>query len=248
MNEEKILDIGLEIGKMLLESGAEIYRVEDTMNRVCSSYSKAKKVDSYVMATGIILSMEINGKKVSKVCRVKNRSVNLEIIERINSLSRDIEKNEYSIQEVEDKLKEIADKPKFPEWKMILFGGIGAGAFAMFFNGTLLEIILSFAIGIVVRLIILLLSQIKMNDFLNNFIASSVIGFLSYVFGEFLNVNINTLIISGIMLLIPGLAITNAIRDSMTGDYLSSMARGMEALLTGCAIALGVGIVLGMVM
>ncbi len=248
MNEEKILDIGLEVGKLLLESGAEIYRVEETMNRVCSSYSKVGNVDSYVMATGIILSMEIDGKTISKVCRVKKRSVNLECIERINSLSRELQYTDYTLEEVEQKLKEIKEKPTFKEWMMILFGGIGAGAFAMFFNGNGTEIACSILIGMLVRCIVLLLRQMKINDFLYNVLASSMIGFSSYWFSTLFNVRMETLIISGIMLLIPGLAITNAIRDSMAGDYLSALVRAMEALFTGCAIALGVGLALRMVM
>lgn len=248
MNEQRILEIGLEIGKMLLESGAEVYRVEDTMNRVCSSFLEVKNVDSYVMSTGIVLSMEIDGKTVSRVCRVKNRSINLECIERVNGLSRELQTKKYTLDEIEEKLEDIKNKPKFPNWMLIVFGAIGASAFAMFFQGGIKEIIISFVIGFVVRLCLLLFTYIDMNDVLKNIISSTVIGILSYAFSQWSHANMDILIISGIMLLIPGLAITNAIRDTMSGDYISGLSRGMEALMTACSIAIGVGVVLGVVM
>lgn len=248
MEVEKLLDVGIRAGRMLLESGAEVYRVEETMIRICTGLACTDEVDSYVTSTGIMLSIGYNGQVFSKISRIKNRNVNLHCVARINALSRNIQIQDYSLEEVEQQLNKIEKEPKYSVWMTTLFGGIGAAGFALFFDGGMLEIVISFAIGILIRLLVSLLSMMKMNDFINNVIASMLLAILSIFFKKvFLVIDINIIVISGIMLLIPGLAFTNAIRDTIAGDYLSGVSRVMETLVCACAIALGVMVVFSVV-
>ena len=248
MEIEKLLDVGIRAGRMLLESGAEVYRVEETMIRICTGLACTDEVDSYVTSTGIMLSIGYNGQVFSKISRIKNRNVNLHCVARINALSRNIQIQDYSLEEVEQQLNKIEKEPKYSVWMTTLFGGIGAAGFALFFDGGRLEIVISFVIGILIRLLVSLLSMMKMNDFINNVIASMLLAILS-IFSKkvFLVIDVNVVVISGIMLLIPGLAFTNAIRDTIAGDYLSGVSRVMETLVCACAIALGVMVVFSVV-
>ena len=248
MEIEKLLDVGIRAGRMLLESGAEVYRVEETMIRICTGLACTDEVDSYVTSTGIMLSIGYNGQVFSKISRIKNRNVNLHCVARTNALSRNIQIQDYSLEEVEQQLNKIEKEPKYSVWMTTLFGGIGAAGFALFFDGGMLEIVISFAIGILIRLLVSLLSMMKMNDFINNVIASMLLAILS-IFSKkvFLVIDVNVVVISGIMLLIPGLAFTNAIRDTIAGDYLSGVSRVMETLVCACAIALGVMVVFSVV-
>lgn len=248
MEVEKLLDVGIRAGRMLLESGAEVYRVEETMIRICTGLACTDEVDSYVTSTGIMLSIGYNGQVFSKISRIKNRNVNLHCVARINALSRNIQIQDYSLEEVEQQLNKIEKEPKYSVWMTTLFGGIGAAGFALFFDGGMLEIVISFAIGILIRLLVSLLSMMKMNDFINNVLASMLLAILSIFFKKvFLVIDVNVVVISGIMLLIPGLAFTNAIRDTIAGDYLSGVSRVMETLVCACAIALGVMVVFSVV-
>lgn len=248
MEIERLLDVGIRAGRMLLESGAEVYRVEETMIRICTGLACTDEVDSYVTSTGIMLSIGYNGQVFSKISRIKNRNVNLHCVARINALSRNIQIQDYSLEEVEQQLNKIEKEPKYSVWMTTLFGGIGAAGFALFFDGGMLEIVISFAIGILIRLLVSLLSMMKMNDFINNVLASMLLAILSIFFKKvFLVIDVNVVVISGIMLLIPGLAFTNAIRDTIAGDYLSGVSRVMETLVCACAIALGVMVVFSVV-
>lgn len=240
-----MLDIGIRAGKLLMESGAEVYRVEDTMIRLCKACKDVELAESFVMATGIVLTIQMQGQSYTRVCRVQSRSTNLECIEEVNALSRLVQNEDLSMEEVEKRLDEISKKPTYPDWMNVLFGAIGAASFAMFFNGNIYEIGFSFIIGFVIRWIMIGLNKLEMNSFINNVILAGVVSLLSIVFHHYcLLAQTDTMVISGIMLLIPGLAITNAIRDTMSGDYLSASARAMEAVLSACAIALGAGLVL----
>ena len=110
---------------------------------------------------------------------------------------------DYSLEEVEQQLNKIEKEPKYSVWMTTLFGGIGAAGFALFFDGGMLEAVISFAIGILIRLLVSLLSMMKMNDFINNVIASMLLAILS-IFSKkvFLVIDVNVVVISGIMLLI----------------------------------------------
>lgn len=48
-------------------------------------------------------------------------------------------------------------------------------------------------------------------------------------------------IVGSIMPLLPGVALTNGIRDFISGDLISGVSRVSEALLTAIAIAVGIG-------
>jgi uncharacterized membrane protein YjjP (DUF1212 family) len=54
MNVREVTDIAVKAGEILLTSGAEIYRVEDTINRICEAYNI--KCESFVLPTGIFVS------------------------------------------------------------------------------------------------------------------------------------------------------------------------------------------------
>lgn len=116
MNVEKLLNVVVRAGKMLIESGAEIYRVEETMIRLCQSYPDVQIADSFVTGTGIMLSIMVDGKTSTRIGRVRSKSVDLNLIDMINSLSRRVSQDPISVEELEKKLIESKEK------KDILFG------------------------------------------------------------------------------------------------------------------------------
>ena len=245
MNTEKLLKLIMKIGRLLMESGAEVYRIEDTMVRVCHSIPEVEEAHSYVTATGIMLSMTIEGKTRTRIERVRSRDVNLQMIDEINSLSRDCCANHYSIEQIEKKLHEIERGKRFSFWETTIWGAMGAMGFAMFFDGNFYEMMASFVIGFFVRCFGSALGKLNMNSFFNNLLGAMLIAWMSGVIHNIWPyIDMGIMVKSSIMLLVPGLAITNAIRDTMSGDYLSGVARAIEAFLCASAIAVGAGLIL----
>jgi uncharacterized membrane protein YjjP (DUF1212 family) len=142
-------------------------------------------------------------------------------------------------------LDEIEKSPTYPLWMNILCGGLGALGFCIFFGGNWQELLASFFIGLVIRTMFLLMSDTPMNSILINIAASFTAALLAVFVHHFVpEAQTSNMVISSIMLLAPGLAMTNAIRDTVSGDYVAGLARGLEAFLTATAIAIGCGIVL----
>ncbi len=245
MDADKLLETIAYAGKLLIESGAEIYRVEETMVKMSRSFPEVEDAQSFVLPTGIMLSLTIQNKTVTKILRVHIRNVDLHCIDRINFISRDSLKHSYTLSQLSKALKDIADEQRYSFFVTMMFGALGASGFALFFEGTWLEAGCTFFIGIVIKCVTWLMERIQINAFLTHALAAACAASCSFLLQLcYPHVNIDILIISSIMLLVPGLAITNAIRDTVAGDYLSGVARGVEAFLVAVAIALGVGFII----
>ncbi|WP_226668958.1 threonine/serine exporter family protein [Metabacillus litoralis] len=244
-NENEIFDI-MEVcllaGKIMLRSGAETYRVEDTMMRIGSAYG-VEQSHSYVTPTGIIFS--VSSKTPTQLVRIEDRSTDLQKVEKVNSISREISNGELSVEEAYKQLKVIEQAAHaYPIWVQIAAASISSGCFLIMFNGgwsDFLPAVIAAGIGFSSLIYIHRLVEIK---FFAEFLASFVIGLLAVLM---VTLNIGTeldkIIIGSVMPLVPGLLITNAVRDLMAGHLVSGISKGAEAFLTAFAIGAGVAVV-----
>lgn len=242
MNPEKILNTSSRAGRLLLESGAEIYRVEETIIRILEHY-QTEEASSFVTPSGIFVSFVHDGSNYSKVVRVKGSSLNLERINRINDLSRRCCSHDMSIDEVNAELNIIDQEQVYPIPLRYLASAMIAFCFTLYFNGSLNDAGSAFVIGLIVRAAANFFEQRKINAFVTITIESSIIALAALCFERIsFCMSKDAVIIGSLMLLVPGLSITNAIRDSISGDLLSGVTRGIEACLIAVALALGAGI------
>lgn len=242
---KKLLLLASLAGKIMLKNGAETYRVEDTIERICKSRMNIKYADAFVTPTGIFVSLEYKGEMMTYLIRVKNIKIDLNKIDLVNQFSREFVDSTMSPSEGIVRLKEINKIKNYSPKTKVLFGSLACAFFTLLFGGTFMDFLSTYMISLIVLIIISEIDKFKMTFFLNNFIGAALASFLSLVstiigFGE----NMDIIIIGSIMALVPGVAITNAIRDTISGDFLSGLSRGMEAIFSALAIAFGVGFIL----
>lgn len=244
MNINEILEVANYAGKIMLQSGAEAYRVEETMNRICISLG-VESASSFATPTVIISSVSHNGAIKSLVERISNRSVDLQKIHKVNDLARNINRDNITLEELKKSLKEIEEEKRYSNKTTILFSAIGAFGFVFLFGGSLRDAIAAFFIGLAVKYISIKCDNIGINSFFNTSISAGILALLAIISIKINLANdMDKVIIGSIMLLVPGLAITNAIRDTVAGDLVSGLARGAEAFLIAIAVAVGTGVVL----
>ncbi len=243
MKTGELMEIALKAGEILLRSGAEIYRVEDTVRWICKSFDSA--CESFVLPTGIFVSLKDNTGlvPVTSVKRISQRTVDLHRIDRVNRFSRKLHQKPLSYREAMEELKDIEEeKPhSFPARWMI--AGIASFVFTMLFQGSFYEGLASFFIGLVIFYARELLSRTGLFQFFELFVSGLLAGTLAVLsvllFPEF---HLFRIIIGSIMIFLPGVAITNSIRDALYGDIVASISRLGEALFTAAALGAGVGI------
>lgn len=237
-----LMNLSLYTGALLIQNGAESYRAEDTIERICKSVSNISNVSAYALPSAIFISMEFEGETLSNFRKITISDTNLYKIDRVNSFSRDFVSHDLSIKEAYDRLFEI-DGTEENSKKIYFGGGIAASFFSVLFGGDVKDFAASFFIGILISLVLEKLSYLKLSFFINNIICAFITSILAIICVYFgLGSNIDMIIIGVIMLLVPGVAITNSVRDIMSGEFITGAITMIKAFFIALAIAFGVGV------
>ncbi len=246
MEHRSLLRIALLAGEIMLRNGAETYRVEDTINRILKSYD-FEVIESFVTPTGIFVTVaDSSMEMITLIKRVQKRATHLEKVALVNDLSRRFVTGNLSIPQALQELQEINKKPSYPPCLMILSIGLAAAFFTVVFGGHWQDFIISGLIGMIWATLQMYLHHKEVSNFFVNLVGGACIGCIGILFTEIipLGQNLDPIIIGSIMPLVPGVAITNAIRDTIQGDLVAGNSRASEAFLIAISIATGVGIVL----
>lgn len=244
---KQILDVALTAGTIILINGAEIYRTEDTITRICQAYGM-KFVQSIVTPTGIFLSID-DGDSVSEtvVRRIHRRGLDLDKICRINEFSRRLQNNPLDYIVAMQELEQISSgKNEFSLTLGILLSSLGASMIVILLQGSYINIIPAFFAALVAQLIIEKIVFLKEVNFVPQMIAGFIgasISLLGFRLG--LGDSLSIIIVSSILPFVPGVSLTNSIRDAINGDLISANSRGMEAILIAISLAIGVAAALG---
>lgn len=243
----EVMDLACRTGKLLLENGAEIYRVEQTINYICGTH-QMNECESFATPTSIIVSFTDNhGRVHSRMRRITARSVDLDKISRINSLSRKLAKNELSLEQAVEALGVIEAAKPYPFSMLLLASAVGTGAFTIMFGGVFSDFICGIVIGALLRLITYGLSKIGAGAFAVNLAAGAVAALLGWAAGQLgAGTQWWVLTLSALMLMVPGLLFTNALRDIAAGDLISGISRTTEASCIAAALACGAAVMIGL--
>ncbi len=239
MKYARLLSATLTIGEKMLCSGAEVSRVEDSIVRICSAYG-ASRVDVFTITSSIVLSADFEGKTYTQTRRITSYRTDFDMLDKLNSLSRYICTSIPCEDYIEKKTSEILSKKDYPKYIRLLFWAITAGSFTVFFGGRITDGIISTIIGLILMLCVEFVEKMGINKVFSNLFSSFFLTALSYLsvyacIGE----SADKIIIGNIMLLIPGLALTNSLRDLIGGDIMSGVLRFCEACLVAIGIAAG---------
>ncbi len=245
---KQVVDFALEAGRILLKNGGEIFRVEETITRICQHFG-VEHVDIFTLSHGIFVSAENEtGDVYTRVKHIPLSGAHLGIVAEVNELSRQIAEGKVTICEAKGRLEKIERTPPSRARFQVLGAGIGAACFGYLMGATLTESVVTFFIGCLVYLWVLLAKRCQLSKIVIN-IAGGILLTLCAIFATHLStadmvLGLQGMIIGAIMPLIPGMAFTNAIRDIADSDFLSGTVRMMDALMVFVYIAVGVGIVL----
>jgi uncharacterized membrane protein YjjP (DUF1212 family) len=246
--QKKVLILALYAGELMMKSGAEVYRVEDTIIRICKA-CRIDYVECFATTTGITLSLDKGGDNSDMhtfVKTIKGISTDLERISMINKFSREFTTTDMSVDDGLDRLRAIAAAPTF-SLPLRLLGAALVGAFMCpYYGGGLPDMCMSAGAACVGYMIFVGVNRLKLAGFIRVFI--SCLGCAMVVLalaGIYPWHNTTAMIISSVTIFMPGVAITNAARDLLSGDMLAGVARATDAAITAAAISGGAGIIAG---
>ncbi len=246
MDYNILLDISAEIGYRLAMAGAETYRVEESISRTLAAYGINGEV--FVIPNCLHVSiMTDDGTSMTRMRRIGQHGNDLDTVEKYNSLSRRIcaeKPDPILIQAMLDETHDSCIRYRLP--MTLLAHALGAAGFTVFFGGTLLDTLWSAVCGVLIGLVNHLFAKRRVNTFFTTIASAFIMALTAYsAAGLGLARNPDTIIIGAIMLLVPGLLFTNAMRDFIFGDTNSGTNRIVQVLLIATAIGLGTGVAWG---
>ncbi|WP_127584156.1 threonine/serine exporter family protein [Paenibacillus koleovorans] len=231
-------------GKIILENGGETHRVEDTMTRVATAFGLPNS-HSYVTPTVIIFSID-GPEQITRLIRISDRSTNLMRVSEVNAVSRRISQGELTVAEAYALLEQIERTDSgYAKRVRILTAALLSACFLIMFGGVWADFIPALAAGGAGYACSIYLHRVVPIKFFAEFLSALVIGAIAILAIKLgLGQDLDTIIVGSVMPLVPGLLITNAVRDLMAGHFVSGLSKGAEALLTAFAIGAGVAFVL----
>lgn len=236
----QFLDTLMRMAEAMQDSGAEVYRTEDTINRIGRAYG-AEETDVFAITSNIVTTVRMPGEKpLTQSRRLKSSGGNDFLrLERLNALSRRACMHPMDMDEFNKAIDDINGAAK-DDRLMILGCVLTAGCFAMFYGGSVVDGIISAVIGVIIYTMQKYLAPMCLNKLAFQLCASFAAGLLAYTAGRLLPGTLpDKIAIGDIMLLVPGVMFTNSIRDMLLGDTLSGILRLIEALLLAAMMTVG---------
>ena len=232
------MNLAYEAGSILLENGAEISRVEDTIQRIAQHYG-VDDVNVFVLSNGIMATS--NEYARTKFIPIKGSS--LDKVVAVNQLSRDISQGRCDLNMLEQRLKEIRAMKNKPAWEQIIAAALGSAAFCIIFGGGFFDSVIATIAGMILWIFMLLVGKHHLSRIISTVLGGLLASFLCIsTFRLGLGTHLSNMIIGAVIPLIPGVAFTNGIRDLANEDYIAGVTRLLDALLTFFCIALGVAL------
>jgi len=242
MDYNTLLELTADLGYRLAMNGAETFRIEESVRRILAAYDIESEV--FAIPNCITVSIETHeGKPMTRMRRIGFHGNDLDTVEKYSNLSRKICTEKPDPHIARQWLKDTDSSIRSYPLPVLLLGNfLGAFGFSIVFGGSLIDGVCSGISGILIGLINYYLGKLKVNPFFTTIAAAFIMAFASYSMGAFgIAPNTDTVIIGALMILVPGLIFTNAMRDIIFGDTNSGINRIVQVLLVAAAIALGTG-------
>lgn len=241
MDYDKLLNLSVELGCRLMFSGAEIYRVEESVRRLLQAYG-LDSPEVFAIPNCVIVSITTpQGHPITRMRRITGHGTDIELLERCNDLCRRLCAQRPPVDGAWDMLASLSRTPKYPPHKVLMGYGIAPAFFSPLFGGGVADALCAMTSGLAVGLCLLYGRRlIGSNSFFRTAICSAAAALMSLLLVRLgIGQSLDTVTISALMVLVPGVALTTAMREIMAGDIISGLCRAAESILTAAAIAIG---------
>ena len=236
----------LKMGKAISEAGAPAHRLESSMQVLLDKFEM--EGNFFSMPTALFATLGDEEVQRTYMERTTPKDVNLEKINDLSDVINRLENDEIDIYDAYDEIIRIHNaKPRYHSGIIVFSIGLASASLAGLFQGSWIDVVTSLMMGWLTALIIVFSAKHKDLSLLFTPIAATAVGFVTMTISHY-GQSIDHFIVSlsGLIILIPGLGITTAIRELSTGHLVSGSARMAGAVTT--FLLLSFGLALGFMM
>lgn len=229
----------LDLGEIMLRSGAEVYRVEDTITRLIAAYG-GRTSHVFAIPSHVVVTADFFGEEYSLSRRVLGVQTNLETLDRVNDLARALCRDKPCAEEMRARLLSASRNRGYLGYQRAGIFALICFSFTLFFGGNLTDSAISAFLGIIIFFAMGISRRIGGNVLFTDILCAAISAFLAVVSVRIgIGTDADRIIIGNIMLLIPGVELVNGIRDFIAGDIQAGMMHVAEALFLAIGIAVG---------
>ena len=236
----ELLDLAISLGYRLQMCGAEISRVEEAVRRLLDAYGVPG--DVFAIPNCLIVTVcPDDSHPFTRMRRIGAHGTDVEGIEQYYALARRLCREKPPLDDAQEQLRAMKKRQKDNPLPLLYFGDfLAVCAFAVFFGGTLTDGLLAGLCGCLTGLFLRVTKRLQVNAFFQTITAAFFIGTVSQTLTHFGVIRYaDATAIGALMLLVPGLLMTDSMRDIIYGDTLSGINKLVQVLLTTAALLLG---------
>ncbi len=240
MENELLMEAVQLAGRIILENGGETYRVEDTVERMGRAFG-CTKVEVFAVPSGVFITLAFpDGEERTSVKRIRRRGTHLQKVDDANQVSRAAAAGDISPREALLRLKEIES------WEdvkgrayMPWAAAVSSFSFAIMFGGGVVDGLVAFSCAALTQGLIRMIKKYSMHYIVTSLVGGAICTLLPLAFERLTGLGLVDAMVAGaLMPLLPGLAMTNAVQDTMRGDMLSGVTHAAQAVMI-CALVAG---------
>lgn len=236
---KQLLSCAIDLGTQVLECGGDVNHVEKIINKLCQAYG-ASQTDVFVITSSIVVTMKRNGDSFTQTRRIKHYNTDFRKLDDLVELSSCLCREKPEITVLQSKINKACESRISHPWLEFAGNMLASGSFAVFFGGTLMDGLCAALCGAFIFLFNRNLRKIWNSQLISFLVCSLCTGLIALFMAKTgMCANIDKVMIGSIMLLIPGISLTNSLRDLFAGDTISGTLRLLEALIQAAAIACG---------
>ena len=227
----------LELGVGLLENGGETSRVEESIR--LAGQSLGMKVETAVLPTSISVCFG-EEETITRIARIKNRSIDLDKVARLNALSRDLDSNNVDLDDFRAQIRAVREAScLYNSSQQALATAVASACLTLVVGGGIGESLVAVIAGSISGLALERYGN-GFPSFLSLFGVSSITTWLALAAFSLWGLSTEAIIVGSLLYQMPGLAIVSAMRDLMAGELVAGNARLAEAVLVTLGMATGV--------
>lgn len=243
--KKHIMTAIMDAGELLATHGAEVSRVEDTINRLCIAYGFVRADVFTITSSIIVTAMLSDGRTITQTRRIRGRDTDLEKVADVNDLSRRICSKPVNLNEFKNELDKIRQGRRVTVRMELGMHMMISAALSIFFGGTVMDGLAAAVSGAVLYGMLHGSAILRLNSVIQNMFCSGVTAAaVLLLVRSGIGMQPDKIMIGNIMLVIPGIQLTNSLRDMINGDMISGLLNMSEALLKAVSVAMGFVVVL----
>ena len=234
---EYLLCLAMDIGEGMLKCGAEVSRVEDTIERLCRAYGAAH-VEVFSIISVINASVRMaDGTFSSQMRRVRSSGYDLTMLEKYNALSREVCRETPPLEDFDAEIHKIRSSVTYRWWVQVIALVSICSGFTFFFGGDVIDAIIAGVIGAAISVLEIFPSK-YINSLMKTLISSLIIALLCALSALMINdLDTGAIIMGSIMPLVPGISFGTAMRDLLLGELVSGSLKAVQSILQALMIA-----------